>query len=231
LSSPVTKKEGREKSATYLLSNLRFLSLVQEILVLSIHLPARHRFANRSYQRAYTAASDVELLQWSARGDREAFDLIVLRHGASALRVAARVVSNSSIAEELAQEALVRAWKQAGYFDPKRARFSTWLHRIVVNLCIDHGRRIRPGPIPEDFDLADPGSNADEQIEADERRVAIAQAVAALPVNQRAALKLVYDEGMSGAEAARALGSSAKAVERLLSRARDNLRKRLSLEP
>ena len=191
---------------------------------------ARDCIAEMNNPRSYAEAPDVDLVQWSAAGDRFAFDQIVVRHGAFALRVAARIVSNSSIAEELVQEAMVRAWTQSKYFDPRRARFSTWLYRIVVNLCIDHGRRVQPEPIPDDFDPADPQMNADEMLEEHERSVIIARAVSGLPVNQRAAMALVYDEGMSGAEAARILGLSTKAIERLLARARAQLRERLCLE-
>src|SRR6185312_12264777 len=180
-----------------------------------------------SRSRDYCAADDVELLSWSAGGDRRAFDEIVARHGAFALRVALRVVRNRLMAEDLVQEAMVRAWSQAKNFDPRRARFTTWLYRIVMNLCIDQGRRVQPVPLPADFNPVDPAASAAEMIEASQRNALLASAVSELPVSQRTALTLVYDEGMSGAEAARLLGLSAKAVERLLARARAYLRGRL----
>jgi len=190
----------------------------------------RHFIAEMNRSRAYAEAPDGDLAAWSAAGDRHAFDQIVVRHGALALRVARRIVANASIAEELVQEAMVRAWTQSGHYDPRRARFSTWLYRIVVNLCIDHGRRVQPEPMPEGFDPADPQMSSDEMLEAHERSAAIARAISDLPVNQRAAMVLVYDEGMSGAEAARVLGLTTKAIERLLARARAHLRERLCVE-
>ncbi|WP_315767554.1 MULTISPECIES: sigma-70 family RNA polymerase sigma factor [unclassified Bradyrhizobium] len=177
--------------------------------------------------RAYGNAADDELLCWSAEGDRRAFDEIVLRHGGFALNVAARLIPDRRDAEDIVQEAMVRAWNQARRFDPSRARFRTWLYRIVVHLCIDYRRRARPETMPEDFDAIDPGATADEELAARQRDAALAQALRALPENQRAAVTLVYDEGLSGAEAARILGLSAKAVERLLARARTALRDRL----
>ncbi len=176
---------------------------------------------------SYAETPDEDLVAWSADGDKRAFDEIVTRHGPFALRVASLLISNASVAEELVQEAMVRAWAQARHFDPQRARFTTWLYRIIVNLCIDHRRRMQPERMPDDFDAADPAEGADVMIEADERQVALADAMRDLPVHQRAAMTLVYDEGLSGAEAARILGLSAKAVERLLSRARAQLRERL----
>ena len=177
--------------------------------------------------RAYAHAPDADLLAWSADGDRRAFDEIVTRHGPFALRVAGRLIADPLLAEDVVQEAMLRAWSQAGNFNPDRARFTTWLYRIVVNLCIDLCRRVRPEPLPESFDIVDPADGADTVMEADERQAALARALRDLPVRQRAAMTLVYDEGLSGAEAARVLGLSAKAVERLLARARDCLRQRL----
>jgi RNA polymerase sigma-70 factor (ECF subfamily) len=177
--------------------------------------------------RSYSEASDPDLLQWSAAGDRRAFGEVVTRHGPFALRVAARLVADRHAAEDLVQEAMVRAWSQAAHFDPRRARFATWLYRIVVNLCIDHRRRIQPEPLPDNFDPVDTAPAADEAMVLAQRRAALARALADLPVRQRAAMTLVYDEGLSGIEAAEVLGVSAKAVERLLARARGTLRDRL----
>ena len=170
---------------------------------------------------------DAELLAQAAGGDRRAFDRIVARYGPIALRLAARIAPDRHSAEDVAQEALVRIWRRAGDFDARRARFTTWLYRIVVNLCIDLRRRPRPVQLPEHFDTMDPAAGAEEGLERDERRAALARAMADLTEGQRAALTLVYDEGLSGAEAAQALGVTTKAVERLLARARAHLRERL----
>jgi len=180
-----------------------------------------------NHSRAYAPAPDEELVAWAGGGDRRAFDEIVVRHGPLALRVALRLIPNQQAAEGVVQEAMLRAWAQARHFDPRRARFTTWLYRIVVNLCIDQRRRLQPEPLPDDFDPADAGAGADELLATHERQAALAGALRALPERQRAALALVYDEGLSGAEAARILGLSAKAVERLLARARASLREHL----
>jgi RNA polymerase sigma-70 factor (ECF subfamily) len=101
----------------------------------------------------------------------------------------------------------------------------------VVNLCIDQRRRMRPEGLPDDFDAVDPSAGAEELVERRERQALLVEALKGLPVRQRAALTLIYDEGLSGLEAARVLGVSAKAVERLLARARGSLRERLRAEP
>jgi RNA polymerase sigma-70 factor (ECF subfamily) len=169
----------------------------------------------------------ADLLARSARGDRRAFDEIVTRYGPVALRVAARMAPDRQSAEDIAQEAMVRIWRRAGEFDGRRARFTTWLYRIVVNLCIDLRRRPQPAALPENFEAVDPTAGVAERVEVDERRAALVKAIDELPPGQRAALTLVYEEGLSGAEAARVLGVSTKAVERLLARARARLRELL----
>lgn len=179
---------------------------------------------------AYGSALDDELVSWSAGGDRRAFDEIVTRHGPFALRVACRLIPDRPSAEDVVQEAMVRAWSQARHFDPARARFRTWLYQIVVNLCLDQRRRIQPKPLPDDFDIADPAAAAEEMLATKQRDAALAVILRELPIRQRSAMTLVYDEGMSGAEAARTLGLSAKAVERLLARGRAYLRERMQAD-
>lgn len=176
---------------------------------------------------AYSDATDEVLVAWSAGGDRRAFDEIVARHGPFALRVARRLLCDWLTAEDVVQEAMVRAWSQAKRFDPTKARFRTWLYRIVVNLCLDQKRRIEPQSLPDDVEFADPSPPPDEILAARQRDVALASALRDLPERERAAMTLVYDEGLSAAETARILGASAKAVERLLARARARLRERM----
>jgi RNA polymerase sigma-70 factor (ECF subfamily) len=168
---------------------------------------------------------------WSTGGDTRAFDSIVVRHGPFLLRVARRLVRDGSFAQDVVQEALVRAWCQASRFDARRARLRTWLYRIVVNLCIDYKRRPQSEPLLENYEPIDPAPSANDQLEAVERQTALAAAIKALPLRQRAALTLVYDEGLSGAEAAEVLRVSAKAVERLLARARAELSACLRSDP
>ncbi len=174
--------------------------------------------------RAYASATDPELMAWSAAGDARAFDTVVVRHGPMALRVARRLVDDAVAAEDIVQEAMVRLWSQAARFDARRALLTTWLYRIVSNLAIDHRRRRRPVALPDDFDVADTAPGAEVMLEQAEDHASLDAAMAALPPRHRMAIALVYEEGLSGAETARVLGLSAKAVERLLARARATLR-------
>ncbi|GAN69686.1 RNA polymerase sigma factor [Acetobacter orleanensis NRIC 0473] len=178
-------------------------------------------------RRRYGEASDEDLLRWSGTGDRDAFDQIMLRHGPYALRTARRLTRDAETAEDLVQDAFVRAWRHAGDFDGSRARFTTWLYRVIVNLSIDLARKKQMEPLPEGFDQVDESPSVENRLETMQERQALAAALQAVPPRQRAAMALVYDEGLSGAEAARRMGLSAKAVERLLARGRALLRETL----
>lgn len=143
--------------------------------------------------------------------------------------MAARILGNAAEAEDVAQEAFTRVWKQA----PKwrgdgAAAVTTWLHRVVVNLCIDRQRRKTPVPAGDALpDAADETPRADKQMESGQTAAEVRQAVSELPDNQRIALTLCFFEGLSNAEAAEAMGLGVKAVESLLVRARRNLRDKL----
>ena len=174
------------------------------------------------------AASDAELIGWAAAGDRTAFDVLVGRHGERTLRVALRILGDPAEAEEVAQEAFLRAWQAAARFDPTRARFTTWLHRITLNLAIDRTRRRAAqalAGVPMPADLPDAGPDPEAATAAAQDRAALTAALAMLPARQRAAIALAYEDGLSGADAAAALDVSERALEGLLRRARLMLRR------
>lgn len=172
----------------------------------------RRRTAGDPTQRppglaAREGADDGELIAWAGTGDRAAFDVLVARHGERALRLAPRALGDPAEAEDVAQEAFLRAWRAAARFDPDRARVSTWLHRIVSNLAIDRVRR--RGAAPPLLDLADdvpePADGPDAGLDAAAERAALDAALAELPPRQRAAVALAYEDGLGRAEAAAAL--------------------------
>lgn len=206
---------------------------MQNILALTLRFPAapaRRRDAAPPWPMTDEAATDAGLMAQAAAGNRAAFDGLVARHGERALRLALRVLGDAAEAEEVAQEAFLRAWQAAAGFDPTRARFGTWLHRIVLNLAIDRTRRRPPHPaagLDAATELADPGPGPEAAVAAAEARAALAIALAGLPPRQRAAIALAYEQELSGAEAAAALSISERALEGLLRRARLLLRSRL----
>lgn len=144
------------------------------------------------------------------------------------LGLATRMLRDTAEAEDIAQEAFVRVWRNAGAWQPGRARFDTWLHTVVLNLCRDRLRRRRDvtnDAIPE---AADPTPDAEAGLLAAERGDAVATAIAALPERQREAILLVHYQDLSGAEAASALEIGVEALESLLARARRTLRAQLA---
>ncbi len=170
--------------------------------------------------------SDEALMALVARGDAPAYRALTRRHLPAMLGLARRILGNAADAEDVAQEAMLRVWTHAPRWQPLAA-FRTWLTRVVVNLCLDRKRRARWVALEAAGELVDPAPGATATAEHDERERLLAVAIAELPARQRTAIVLTYSEGMSNAQVADILGTSASAVETLLVRGKQNLRARL----
>lgn len=172
---------------------------------------------------------DDTLMSRAAAGDRRAFSLLVVRHAERVRAVALRFSGNAADADDVTQQAFLAAWRDAGNWQRGRARFSTWLYRVVVNRCIDLSRRRRVrawlslDAVAEPADAA-PGA-ADLAVQRSEL-AAVRRDILALPEKQRAALLLAVQAEKSTAEIGEALGVTAGAAEQLLVRARRALRER-----
>ena len=170
-----------------------------------------------------TDPTDAELMALAAAGDRVAFDTLASRYLLRLRRAALRVLGDPAAAEDVAQDALLRAWTRAATYDPAQASVSTWMHRIAVNAAIDRVRAAKPSTaVPED--LADPGASALHGLIRQQRSRLLLDAIATLPDRQRTAIALTYAHGWSGQDAARALSVSTRALEGLLHRGRKVLR-------
>ena len=170
--------------------------------------------------------SDEALMARVAHGDERAFRTLAARHLPAMLGLARRILGNAADAEDVAQEAMLRVWTHAPRWQPL-ALFRTWLTRVTVNLCLDRKRRAPWVELEAAGELADPAPGAGERAERDEREKLVAAAIANLPPRQRAAIALTYGEGMSNAQVADILGASVSAVETLLVRGKQNLRRAL----
>lgn len=170
--------------------------------------------------------SDEELMRRIAGGNKPAFRTLARRCVPQAIGLARRMLGNSADAEEVVQEAMLRVWTNAPRWRPE-ARFRTWLYRVVVNLCLNRKRRAPFTSLEAAGDPADPRPDAATLLERDQRDAAIAAAIARLPERQRAAIVLTFHEGLSNAEAAAVLGTTRSAVETLLVRAKQSLRRQL----
>jgi RNA polymerase sigma-70 factor (ECF subfamily) len=120
----------------------------------------------------------------------------------------------------------MRVWTHAPRWRPL-ALFRTWLTRVVFNLCLDRKRRAPWVGLESAGELADPAPGATDKAETDERERMVAAAIDRLPRRQRSAIMLTYGEGMSNAEVAEILDTSISAVETLLVRGKQNLRRAL----
>lgn len=171
--------------------------------------------------------SDLDQITRAAAGDAAAVQALVNRHMPGLLTLATRMLGDPVEAEDVTQETFLRAWKVLPGWEP-RAKFSTWLHRVALNLCYDRLRKRReslPGELP---DMADPAPGPHEQLVASQRMGALEEAIAALPERQAAALTLCALQGHTQAEAAEIMEISVDALESLLMRARRSLRTTLS---
>jgi len=177
---------------------------------------------------ARTADPDEDLIRRVARGDPAAVQALVARKLPRLLALSRRMLGDPAEAEDVAQEAFLRAWKQAPKWTPGAAKFDTWLHRVTLNLCYDRLRRNRETPMAEPPDRPDPGPAPDRGIEAAELGAQVDQALQALPDRQREAIVLCHYQELSNIEAAELMGVSVEALESLLSRGRRALRAALA---
>ncbi|WP_445191840.1 RNA polymerase sigma factor [Sphingomonas sp. Tas61C01] len=171
---------------------------------------------------------DSRLVERVGRGEPAAARMLVAAKLPRIMGLATRMLRNTGEAEDVAQEAFERVWRTAGAWQPGRARFDTWLHTVVLNLCRDRLRRRREVTGTAFPEAVDPSPDAEAGLIEAERGNAVAAAIAALPERQREAILLVHYQDMSGAEAAAALDISVEALESLLARGRRSLRARLT---
>lgn len=175
-----------------------------------------------------------EFMERLAHDDDAALDALVVAFAPALLRFARRTLADPNDAEDVVQDAFVRVWRARHGWQPT-ARVSTYLYTIVTRLCLNRRRSLfrRPvhAPLPEGDDGAHLGDGAPdpERLAASAQlRQALAAELTALPPNQRAAVLLRHQGGLSYEEIAAALDTTAAAVESLLSRARARLRRQLA---
>jgi RNA polymerase sigma-70 factor (ECF subfamily) len=189
------------------------------------------------------AASDALAVERTLAGERDAFRVLVERHSHNVFRLAYRMTGNQQDAEEVVQEAFLRAYQKLGQF-AARSNFGTWLYRIAANYAIDRlrqrqkeeARRETPRAVSQDgtednpvHRVADEGPTPERLTQSIELRNRMEQALAALSHAERTAFVMRHWEGCGIEEIAVVLKLSSGAAKNTVFRAVQKLR--LALQP
>lgn len=182
-------------------------------------------------------ACDWALMHRVKVGDEDAFRELIERHQRSVIGVAARMLSDDTEAEDMAQQVFIRVWKSAARWEPT-AKFTTWLYTILRNLVFNESRRrskrptrsldavIEEGDRPQQFE--DTGAKPPDAALLDaELQEAVDRAISELPESQRMAIVLRRYQNVSYEEIAEVLELTVPAVKSVLFRARTELKEKL----
>jgi len=186
--------------------------------------------------------TNEDLMRRVTGGDKHAFEALVYRHQRPVLNFIFRSLGNRAEAEDLTQEVFLRVWKSAETYKPD-AKFTTWLYRIAINLCINKQRALRirrwfsvfrPHELKQnsgDTFFPTEGAEtttAENHLINSEQSRRILNALNDLPASQRLAIVLKIYDGLSYHEISQLMNRSVSAVDSLLIRAKKNLRKKLA---
>ncbi len=183
----------------------------------------------------------ARLMLAARAGDPAAFAELVRRYHRIVLNTVFRFCGNRATAEELTQDVFVRMYRARDGYEVK-AKFDTWLHRIIFNLCAnaaESGKRRRAVSLERDgrgpdgerggVEVDDPSAASPlARLEQDELTMKLHECIKKLPDQQRAALVMSRFGGIRYTSIAEALDTSVEAVKSLLFRARENLREMLT---
>jgi RNA polymerase sigma-70 factor (ECF subfamily) len=158
------------------------------------------------------------------QGDQAAFTQLVHRHVDALYNYALRLSHSPTSAEDLVQESWLAAWSNATSFDARKAKLTTWLHRILHNKFIDTGRKQREIVDSDSVYGALSNENIDHGVAQDEQLKHLERLINQLPQEQKAALVLRHMQGFGNNDISQIMGISVRAVESLLARARRRLR-------
>ena len=173
---------------------------------------------------------ETSLLARVAAGESEAFRGLVDRHLPTVLAIARRMLRDDAEAEDVAQETMLRLWRNAAGLELGPNGVRPWLRRVASNLCIDRVRARRNTTVVEEVPEESAPPIQVRHLAERELGARVDAALQALPERQRLALTLFHYEGMSQIEVGEVLGISDEAVESLLARARRTLKVALKEE-
>ncbi|MEE2527074.1 RNA polymerase sigma factor [Hyphobacterium sp. HN65] len=168
--------------------------------------------------------ADAALMRRIASGDRGAARELMERSLPLMLAIGRRMLRDPAEAEDVAQDAFIRAWNAAARWKPGHARLESWMSRIATNLCLDRLRKKRETAMDSPPEMEDSRMPADDEMIASEASLTVNDAIATLPERQRLALELCHFQDFTNIEAAEQLDISVEALESLLARARRKLK-------
>ncbi|PHQ98607.1 MAG: RNA polymerase subunit sigma [Marinosulfonomonas sp.] len=161
---------------------------------------------------------DEALLVLYANGDHAAAKALMMRMAPRVLGYAARLLNERTEAEDVVQEAMLRLWKIAPDWRQGEAKVTTWLYRVVTNLCTDRLRKRRDVALDAVAEPDDGRASVAQGMIESQRAAALTAALATLPERQRQAVVLRHLEGATNPEIAQVLEISVEAVESLTAR-------------
>lgn len=173
--------------------------------------------------------SDEVLMGRLAKGDHQAFCVLVRRHTQRFYVCAYRVCQEQDDAEDAVQDAFLKLWKNPAIWETGRgAKFTTWFYRVVTNSATDivRKRRNHCGSDVLEYMQAE-YEGQEKNLQDRQEQQSLEQAMDALPERQKQALNLCFYDGFSNKEAAEILGIGLKALESLLMRAKAGLKDNL----
>ncbi len=167
---------------------------------------------------AFADLQDEALLVLYANGDRDAARALNERLTPRVFGQAVRMLGDRAEAEDIAQEAMLRLWKIAPKWRQDEAKVTTWLYRVVANLCTDRLRRNRGVDLDSIPEPEDDRESAEGEMQQRTRMTALQAALNQLPDRQRQAVVLRHLEGLGNPEIAEIMEISTEAVESLTAR-------------
>lgn len=171
----------------------------------------------------FAGAPDAAVLIAFANGDGQAARVLTSRLLPRVLAQATRLLANPTEAEDVAQDAMMRLWKIAPDWRQDEAQVSTWLYRVVANLCTDRLRKRRNVALDQVAEPLDDSPSAAAQMQTQARMMALSEGLAALPERQAQAVSLRHLEGLSNPEIAQIMDISVRSVESLTARGKRTL--------
>ena len=180
----------------------------------------------------YVNLDDTQLMALVVIGDHDAFTELVKRHTAKYFALAFRTVHNKAEAEDIVQTAFIKLWQKPTAWQKQKSQFTTWFYRVVINACYDFQRKHSRVTGVDQHVLeafSEPIAGEQESLERDQQqrwqKYCLELAIQKLPRSQRDAINLVVYGEMPQKKAAEVLGTTVKALESLLVRAKRSISK------